>query len=123
MRKLFFFAIVMIAFCQMAFSQIEVNSTGQVGIGVAPNSNYRLYVGNGNTLLDEYLGCIIPKTISKVQLCVYNMQGVQIKCLNIDERGEVEVMIEAGALTSGIYTYLLIGDWKTSEAKNMILTK
>ena len=95
MRKLFFFAIVMIAFCQMAFSQIEVNSTGQVGIGVTPNSNYRLYVGNGNTFLDEYLGCNIPKSISKVQLCINNIQCVQN----------------------------LIGDGKTSEAKNMILTK
>jgi len=35
----------------------------------------------------------------------------------------VDVIIEAGKLTSGIYTYLLIGDDKTSDAKQMILTK
>ena len=72
---------------------------------------------------NTFVRCYVPKTIEKVQLCVYNMQGVQIKCLNINERGDVEVMIEAGALASGIYAYLLIGDGKTSEAKNMILTK
>jgi len=74
---------------------------------------------NNNT----FVRCYIPKTIGNVQLCVYNMQGSQVKCLNIAERGEVEIMIEAGALSSGIYTYLLIGDGKTSEAKQMILTK
>jgi hypothetical protein len=45
------------------------------------------------------------------------------KDLTVSERGKVDVQIEAGALASGIYTYLLIGDGKTSEAKNMILTK
>jgi hypothetical protein len=50
-------------------------------------------------------------------------KGVQIKCLDVAERGNIEVKIEAGVLTSGIYTYLLIGDSKTSDAKNMILTK
>ncbi|MCL2074347.1 MAG: hypothetical protein FWH18_10520 [Marinilabiliaceae bacterium] len=32
-------------------------------------------------------------------------------------------MLFKGKLTSGIYTYLLIGDDKTSDAKQMILTK
>jgi len=51
------------------------------------------------------------------------MQGIQVKCLDIIERGNVNVIIEAGKLTLGIYTYLLLGDGKTSEAKQMILTK
>jgi hypothetical protein len=72
---------------------------------------------------NTFVRCYIPKSVNKVQLCVYNMQGVQIKCLDVAERGNIEVKIEAGALTSGIYTYLLIGDEKTSDAKNMILTK
>ena len=55
--------------------------------------------------------------------CVYDMQGVQVKCLDIAERGNVGIIIEAGKLSSGIYTYLLLGDGKTSEAKQMILTK
>jgi hypothetical protein len=67
--------------------------------------------------------CYIPNAISKAELCIYNMHGEQIKCLTVSERGNVDVQIEAGALASGIYTYLLIGDGKTSEAKNMILTK
>jgi hypothetical protein len=67
--------------------------------------------------------CYIPQSVNKSQLCIYNMHGEQVKCLTISKRGRVEVQIEAEALLSGIYTYLLIGDGKTSEAKNMILTK
>ena len=67
--------------------------------------------------------CYIPQTIKKVELCVYNMQGIQIKCLPISERGTVDIQIQAGQLSSGVYNYLLIGDNKTSDTKQMILTK
>jgi hypothetical protein len=67
--------------------------------------------------------CYTPQTIQKAELCIYNMQGVQIKCLTVSERGMVNVQIEAGQLSAGVYTYLLIGDRKTSDAKQMILTK
>ncbi len=67
--------------------------------------------------------CYIPQNVEKVQLCVYDIQGVQQKCSLISERGTITVQIQAGQLASGIYTYLLIGDGKTSEAKQMILTR
>jgi len=67
--------------------------------------------------------CYIPQTIQKADLCVYNMQGAQIKCITVSERGMVNVQIESGQLSSGIYTYLLVGNGKTSDAKQMILTK
>jgi len=67
--------------------------------------------------------CYIPQKIKKVELCIYNMQGIQQKCLPISERGTVNVQIQAGQLAAGIYTYLLIGDDRASETKQMILTK
>jgi hypothetical protein len=66
--------------------------------------------------------CYIPKTIRNAQLCIYNMQGVQVKCVQIGEREETSVSIQAGQLSAGIYTYLIIGDGKASEAKQMVLT-
>jgi hypothetical protein len=74
---------------------------------------------NENTTIQ----CYIPQTVNKVQLCVYDMQGIQQKCLPITERGTVVVQIQARQLAAGIYTYLLIGDDMASEAKQMILTK
>ena len=67
--------------------------------------------------------CYIPETIKKVELCVYDMQGARLKCFLISERGMTSVRIQAGELSAGVYTYLLIGDGKNSEAKQMILTK
>ena len=67
--------------------------------------------------------CYIPQNINNTQLCMYNMQGIQIKCITVSERGTVNVTIQAGQLSSGTYTYLLIGDGKASEAKMMIITK
>jgi len=67
--------------------------------------------------------CYIPQTIQKAELCIYNMQGTQVKCVTVSERGNVNVQLKAGQLTAGVYTYLIIGDKRTSEAKQMILTK
>ena len=67
--------------------------------------------------------CYIPKGIQKAELCVYDMQGSLLKCFLISERGATTVQIQAGQLSAGVYTYLLIGDDKTSDAKQMILTK
>ena len=67
--------------------------------------------------------CYIPQTVRKAELCVYNMQGLQVKCLSVTERGAVDIQIQAGQLSAGVYTYFLIGDGRTCEAKQMILTK
>ncbi|MCL2326924.1 MAG: tail fiber domain-containing protein [Bacteroidetes bacterium] len=67
--------------------------------------------------------CYVPQHIKKVQLCVYTMKGIQVQCLSIEERGNVELQIEAGALSAGVYSYVLIGDGAASETKQMILTK
>ena len=67
--------------------------------------------------------CFLPEQFQKVQLCVYNMQGVQVQCITIVERGNVSIEIEAGALSAGIYSYVLLADGAASETKQMILTK
>jgi hypothetical protein len=69
------------------------------------------------------INCYIPESIQKAELCVYDMQGSLIKCLLVSERGMTAIQIQAGQLAAGVYTYLLIGDGKTSDAKQMILTK
>jgi hypothetical protein len=92
-------------------AQIKVNSSGNVGIGIAPFNE------------TTTVSCYIPESIQKAELCVYDMQGSLIKCLLVSERGMTTIQIQAGQLAAGVYTYLLIGDGKTSDAKQMILTK
>lgn len=67
--------------------------------------------------------CYVPEEIQNAQICIYNMSGVRVLCFNILERGYVSTQVQAGSLSSGIYTYVLMGDGQISEAKQMILTR
>jgi len=115
----------------------STGSTGSLTAGSATTATQDMYLSdNANTeTMKLYqnapnpfnertvIKCFVPQNIQKAQLCVYNMKGVQVQCLTITERGTVEISIEAGALSSGIYSYVLIGDGAASETKQMILTK
>jgi hypothetical protein len=84
----------------------------------------RLYQNSPNPFHETTnIWSYIPQAIQKTELCIYNVQGIQVKCIAIFERGKVNVQIQANQLAAGIYTYLLIGDGKVSDAKQMILTK
>lgn len=67
--------------------------------------------------------CFVPNNISNAQLCVYDMRGNLMKCYSIQDRGTVDLHIQAGSLSAGIYVYVLTGDGQNSETKQMVLTK
>lgn len=67
--------------------------------------------------------CYVPQNITSTKLCIYNMQGVQVKCVNISERGNVSIVVQSNELGAGIYPYVLITDGAASDTKQMILTK
>jgi len=54
MKKLLFFAAALIL-SQLVNAQIEMNSSGSVGLGITPNSSYKLYV-NGDSYLNSHVG-------------------------------------------------------------------
>jgi hypothetical protein len=67
--------------------------------------------------------CYIPVSVKKAELCIFDMKGTLLKCIVISEREATNIQIQAGQLTAGVYTYVLIGDGKTSDAKTMIITR
>ena len=52
----------------------------------------------------------IPETSSRASIHIYNLQGKQIKQLNIESRGNDSVTINGYELTPGMYMYSLIVD-------------
>ncbi|MGF7137768.1 tail fiber domain-containing protein [Roseimarinus sediminis] len=72
-----------------------------------------------NTRID----ILLPETVKKAGLYVYNMQGAQIKSFEIIERGNTSVTIEGFTLDAGMYLYTLIANGKEVDTKKMILTK
>lgn len=67
--------------------------------------------------------CYIPENVKNAEICVYSTSGVKVKCFNISQRSNVDVVLEAGHLSGGIYTYILMIDGKAFDSKQMILTK
>ncbi|WP_455587060.1 tail fiber domain-containing protein [Bacteroides sp.] len=65
----------------------------------------------------------IPETVSKASIHIYNLQGKQIKQINIEEKGNGSVVINGYELTPGMYIYTLIVDGKEIDTKKMILTE
>ncbi len=67
--------------------------------------------------------CFIPKTSVNAAIYIYNMQGTQIKKLQINNRENTSISIQGSELKAGMYMYSLIIDSKEIDTKRMILTE
>jgi hypothetical protein len=65
----------------------------------------------------------IPAEMKEASLLIYDMQGTQLRKINIRERGNTKIVISGGELSAGMYLYTLIADGKEVDTKRMILTK
>ena len=74
---------------------------------------------NQSTEIKYYL----PQDVKTAFLCIYNLQGTQIKQIPIMLRGEGSQLISGSELNAGMYLYALIVDGKEVDTKRMILTK
>lgn len=66
--------------------------------------------------------CLIPSTVKSAIINIYDLNGTQIKTIEIIERGEVTTTISASELHAGMYLYSLISDNKIIGTKTMVLT-
>ena len=73
---------------------------------------------NQNTTIAYYL----PVNVKTANLYIYNMQGVQIKIIPINDRANGNIVINGNELIPGMYLYSLIADGKEVDTKRMILT-
>jgi hypothetical protein len=65
----------------------------------------------------------LPATVKTAYLCIYDLQGAQLKQTVIQERGEGAQTLYGSELKAGIYLYALIADGQEVDTKRMILTK
>lgn len=64
----------------------------------------------------------LSATAADAQLCVYNLNGQQLRCIKLTDRGSGTVTFQANDLQAGIYLYSLIVDGKEAACKRMVLT-
>lgn len=65
----------------------------------------------------------LPEGTQKAQLFVYNIDGQQVRSMELTETGEGAITITAGELGAGIYFYTLYADGEVSQTRKMILTE
>lgn len=66
--------------------------------------------------------CSLPENTSEAFICIYDMQGKQLRRIAVAERGETSVTIEGSSLQPGMYIYALIADGSEIGSKRMIIT-
>ena len=66
----------------------------------------------------------IPTNTKTALLCIYDLQGKQLKQIALGERGEEGAQTILGSeFAAGIYLYGLIADGKQIDLKRMVLTE
>jgi len=65
----------------------------------------------------------MAQTVSKALLCIYDLQGTQLKQTLITQRGDGIETVFASEFPAGIYLYALLADGNQVDVKRMILTE
>lgn len=65
----------------------------------------------------------ISKEVNRAMLNVYNMNGAQLKSIELSKRGAGSIVINGGEFNAGMYFYALITDGQVIDTKRMVLTE
>ncbi|MFA0960748.1 tail fiber domain-containing protein [Roseivirga sp. BDSF3-8] len=64
----------------------------------------------------------LPQNVNSAILYIYDMNGRQIRKVDLRDRGKGEFTLDGSVLRAGMYLYSLIADGKEVDTKRMILT-
>ena len=65
----------------------------------------------------------ISPHVKNACISIYNMNGSELKSLNISTRSKGTIIFNGGELAAGTYTYTLFVDGKQVDSKWMMITK
>jgi len=71
---------------------------------------------------DTEIRFYLPERINNAKLLIFNMQGNQLRSINITQKGNGFEIIHGSDLQPGMYMYTLIVDGREIDTKRMILT-
>ena len=82
-----------------------------------------LYQNNPNPFSKQtQIKCFIPDNAMVSVIYIYDMQGTQLRKIQINGKAEETIIIQGSELKAGMYMYSLIIDGKIIDTKKMILT-
>jgi len=92
--------------------------------GINNNSSAVLLQNNPNPFTSETeIKMTLPENVGHATVTIFNLEGKQMKSIQVNDRGEVLVKILGSELSAGMYLYALIADGKVVDTKRMILTE
>lgn len=65
----------------------------------------------------------IPETAGSATLKIYSLNGEEIRSVDIQEKGKGSLIVNAGSLSQGTYSYQLVVNNQTIDTKLMVITK
>ncbi len=68
------------------------------------------------------IGYYLKENTQNAKIGIYDMNGTQLRCMNVSGLGKGAVVIDAKQLKAGIYMYSLIVDGSLVDTKRMVLT-
>lgn len=72
--------------------------------------------------LDTKIEYFVPDAVSKARIIIHNLNGKEIKIIEITSKGAGSVTIQGSELEPGMYLYSLVADNNIIDTKRMILT-
>lgn len=88
------------------------------GLGQSSLMQNRPNPFNVSTLIE----CTLASDVRNAFICIYDLQGKQVKRIDLNERGSISCVLDASTLQPGMYIYALIADGIEIDSKRMILT-
>ena len=65
----------------------------------------------------------VPESVMSAALLIFDMQGKQVKRIDISDRGTSRITVMGQGLPEGMYLYSLVADGKVVKTRKMILSK
>ncbi len=99
-------------------------SKTEKSINELQSSEISLLQNNPNPFsVNTEIKMVLPESAINANIIVYNLEGKQLRDLQVKERGNASVNILGNELSAGMYIYALIVDGQVVDTKRMILTK
>lgn len=88
------------------------------------NKKATLYDNNPNPFsVNTEIKFYIPVDSKNAKIIIHDLQGLEIKALELTQKGNGNVVINGSELKPGMYLYTLVIDNKIIDSKRMLLTK
>ena len=102
-------------------------STQDNVVSAAPSATInenKLWSNTPNPFKQEtHIRYALTNNVQNAQLCIYNLNGEQIACHRLSNRGQNDFTLRAGSLRPGIYLYSLIADGNVVDTHRMVVTE